>query len=311
MEANHLQTSPLFRVVCIQKVDLDTALTALLLGVRQGHEVRAVAGEAEAALLSNPEVACIECGGSGQTALNNWDHHNIDTPLPSAARQAWTQLLARCDEVDAAHQPFHDHLNRLVDYVDLLDTCGPQALRARSKLTKGAFPTLSHLFSGMLMTHPSPVDQLFRGMDILRTVLIEQIDPFGTMPRLHQWANYITAKQCSRDELESGCGKVRLFTTRGGRKAGFLESGQVGASRLLSERGCEVRVLYCPAFGPERLPKYTISSDTVHVAHLLSALDRLEKGWGGPSSGTLIASPRETGSRLKPSDVVALVTEEL
>ncbi|HID54984.1 TPA: hypothetical protein EYP37_00525, partial [Candidatus Poribacteria bacterium] len=90
------------RKVVIQKVDLDTALTAFILGVSEEDDITPVRDKASADDLLNPNVICIECGGSGQVELSNFDHHDTDEELPPACVQAYK---LRGDD---------EHLNRLV-----------------------------------------------------------------------------------------------------------------------------------------------------------------------------------------------------
>jgi len=75
--------------VVIQQADLDTSLTALILGVSPDDEVVAVQAKAAPEDLAHRDVLCIECGGSGQTDLNNFDHHDSAVSLPPACRQAF------------------------------------------------------------------------------------------------------------------------------------------------------------------------------------------------------------------------------
>jgi len=116
----------------IQKVDLDTCLTALILGVDPlADEVIVVKGEAGEEELSDPAVVCIEAGGSGRSDLNNFDHHDPDRYFEPACRQAWRRQ-GRADSENpypatgnfaAGRQAWvrqgaeDGHLARLVDYV--------------------------------------------------------------------------------------------------------------------------------------------------------------------------------------------------
>jgi hypothetical protein len=282
--------------VVIQQVDMDTALTAMILGVASTDEILISTHEASPEDLADPEVLCIEAGGSGQVALNNFDHHNTALPLPPACRQAL--------EVSGRNDPA---LHRLVDYVATLDAAGPTGLGPSP-----GFPTLSDVFSGMRLTIKDPVEQLKAGLAIFATVLGEQLDPFGLMPEKPEWRGWIEAKRRNDEELARAAVEAEVFVSSSGIKVGFLQTDCVGALGALYGLGCEVAIAYNPRFSPpsggEPIPKYTIGGNGVRVDHLLPHLNALEPGWGGPTHGTIIASPR-TGSRLDPETVKQLVRQ--
>lgn len=289
------------RKVVIQKADMDTVLTALLLGVSEQDEIIVVREKASPEDLADPNAICIECGGSGQTDLNDFDHHDTDKPLPPACVQAFPLHFSPQDK------PL---LERLVEYVSLLDTQGPEALKARSQLREGAFPTLSDIFSGMLLTTKEPKEQLLRGMEIFRTVLQEELDPFGLMPELPEWEEYTEAKRQNNEAIRKAVTNARFFETRSGLRAGFVETEVIGALGALYNLGCRVAIAYSPRFGNPPVPKYTIAGNGIRVDALLPILNEHEPGWGGPAHGTIIGSPR-TGSRLKPEGVIEIVQEHL
>lgn len=289
------------RRVIIQKVDMDTALTAFLLGVSEQDEIVVVRDQAGPEDLADPNVICIECGGSGQANLNNFDHHDTDKPLPPACVQAYRLRFEPKD---------NEPLEHLVEYVSLLDIRGPEALKTRSQLPEGAFPTLSDLFSGMLLITKDPKEQLLRGIEICRAVSQEEIDPFGLMPELGGWKEYIEAKRQNDAAIQRAIAHARFFETKGGLKAGFVETDVIGALGALYNLGCQIAIAYSPNFGNPPVPKYTIAGNSVRVASLLPILEEKEEGWGGPSHGTIIGSPRG-GSKLKPGEVIAIVQERL
>ncbi len=329
------------RKVVIRKVDMDTALTALLLGVTGADEIVVSREGAGREALEDPEVICIECGGSGQIHLNNFDHHDTPEELPPACRQAfealflrdpwrwsarnpeeWGRMMGPLEFTIAAHRfpdlpsdfdrrvAVQQEIERLVDYVSFLDIQGPEALKERSKLPKETFPTLSDVFSGMLLVTKDPKEQLLKGMEILRLVLTKGLDPFGLMPELPEWKEYIEAKRGNMELLREAISKAEFFETKGGLKAGFLETEAVGALGALYSLGCQVAVVYSPKFGDPPVPKYTIGGNGVQVDVLKPVLDKLEPGWGGPAHGTVLGSPFK-GSRLRPEEVKEIVRENL
>ncbi|HOJ43443.1 MAG TPA: hypothetical protein PLW88_00945 [Syntrophorhabdaceae bacterium] len=119
--------------VVIQKPDLDTCLTALILGISEKDEITTVEDKADEADINNPSVICIECGGTGLVELNNFDHHDPDRYFPPACIQAYESL--NCSDVK---------LIRLVEYVSLVDDRPENTLHI-------LFPSPSNIFSGMVL----------------------------------------------------------------------------------------------------------------------------------------------------------------
>lgn len=278
--------------VVIQQVDLDTALTAYLLGVTPADSVTIARGQAPAEDLADPTVCCIEAGGSGQVEYNNFDHHNTTEPLPPACVQA----LRFKGEATAWR-------GRLVEYVSALDegrmeTLGPSP----------GFPTLSAVFSGMRLTLRDPSAQLAAGLSILGTLEEMGLDPFGVMPQRPEWQSYLEARQREDEGMAEAGARAEVWVSKGGQILGFLETGFIGALRALYARGCAVAIAYAPAFGEPPVRKYTIGGNGVRVDHLLPILNALEPGWGGPSHGTIIGSPR-SGSGLEPGVVRRIVED--
>lgn len=314
-----------FRLVCIQKVDLDTALTALLLEVSKRDKILYLRKGAAQQYLADADVICIETGGSGQIELQNFDHHQTEKKLPSASRQAFeAKRIEHCPtgnmDSGAKRQSQHNFdgihscpvslMRQLVDYVDALDRFGPRALQQQNNCQAVGFPTLSHLFSGMLLITPDPVKQLFRGIDILKTVLRKHIDPFSLMPALPEWTQYLAAKQQEEEKLEKAAEKAMLFKTDKGKTVGYVESSAIGVGKALRRRGCDIIICYSDTFGSPPRPKFTISSDDIQVSQLLPELNYLEPGWGGPATGTIIGSPH-AGTNISPKRLRALVKSML
>lgn len=284
--------------VVIQQVDLDTCLTALLMGVTSGDEVVVVRGGASESDLLDPGTICIEAGGSGRIAEGNFDHHDAGGPVEPACRQAFT-----------VKHPLDTRLAGLVDYVAAHDVAagghtGQSSGRDRESLT------LPALFSGLRLTIPDAKEQLFAGLDVLRIVLAESIDPAGPMPDRAEWTTYVNAKRAAWKALKDLHNQAEIFETVSGLKAGFIESDAIGALGVLYSMDCDIAIAYSPRFkAPDGgvLPKYTIGGRSGgRVDSLLPALNALELGWGGPSHGTIIASPRN-GSQLRPKQVKGIV----
>lgn len=326
------------RKVVIQKVDLDTALTSFLLGVSSADDIVVVRGEAAAEDLANPEVICIECGGSGEVEKNNFDHHAPDKDLPPACVQAFQHYYRRdlflsptewgrhmtylefqlvpyvCPHLHNA--PFEarlavqEALATLVDYVAILDTRGPEELRQRSGLKEEAFPTLSDVFSGMLLCTKAPKEQLLLGISIFWALFEHNLHPFGVMPELPEWEEYIEAKRRHKEAVAKALGRAEFFMTRSGRRAAYIMAEEIGVVSALYSQGAEVVIAFCPRYGDPPGPKFTIAGHGVRVDHLLPYLSALEPGWGGPAHGTILGSLR-TGTNLTPQEIISLVREHL
>jgi hypothetical protein len=289
--------------IVVREVDLDTALSALLLGFSKEDRVAKRETEATPEDLADSSVFCIECGGSGDVAHGNFDHHDPARDLPSACVQAWQAALA-------AGRPFDAQLQRLVDYVSILDTQGPLGFSEHGPAPRSPYPTLSTVFSGMRTLNPDAKEQLLKGTAILRTVLERGIDPFGTMPDLPEWRPYVEAKANAAALLREAMKQAHFFSTRTGRRAGTLSTTAPGALGALYARGCEIALAQSPGSIP-RTWKYTIGATYgLDVSSLLPILHRLEQGWGGACSGTIIGSPHR-GSRITLDHLCAIVTEAL
>ncbi|MCX7965840.1 MAG: hypothetical protein N2596_04365 [Syntrophorhabdaceae bacterium] len=276
--------------VLIEKPDLDTCLTGLILGISSHDDIFIVEGKAEERDLLDSSVICIECGGSGLTSLNNFDHHEPHQYYPPACLQAYEHT--GCNDIK---------LKRLLDYVCLVDD-------RPEKHPLIAFPSLSNIFSGMLLVEKDPKKQFLKGMEMLKKVLNENIDPFSTMPDVYEWREFVEAKHKNLEETEHALKNTKYFFLNRGLKIGFLESTSIVGIGSLYRAGCDVVILYNPAYGEPPRRKYTISGKNKKVVHLISFFDNMEKGWGGRD--TIIGSPKK-GSTLTPEEVIEIVLKNL
>lgn len=278
------------RRVLIQKPDLDTCLTALILGVSEKDEITVLRGRAPDSDLNDPNVYCIESGGSGQVHLNNYDHHDPKQYFPPACRQVF----------DASHL-FSEKIHRLVEYVCMVD----ERINEHHPVP---FPSLSNIFSGMLFSESILLRQFFAGIQILRVVIDDAIDPFGTMPDLLAWRGYRQAKEENMAKLSSVKEGAFFFMSKEGDKVCFSESDVIGGIGALYNMGCDFVILLNPSFGNPPVRKYTIAGNGRKVSHLLSYIDSREPGWGGRDS--IIGSPRE-GSILEKELIIDLARKYL
>lgn len=271
----------------ITQPDLDTCLTAVVLGLPPDAEIVVAQGGASEADLADPAVTCIEAGGSGDTARNNWDHHDPGGPTEAACRQAF------------AARGGDDAMARLVDYVALVDTRPGETPRI-------PFPSLSALFSGLRLAVPDLRAQFAAGVSLLRAVWVDGLDPFGTLPERPEWLPWLDAKRQNLALLDDARARARIVATARGTVVGAVESEAFGAVGLLYEMGCAIAVVLHPRFGTPPVRKLTVAGSGVRVDWLRPALDAHEPGWGGPATGTILGSPR-AGTALTLDEVVDLV----
>lgn len=277
--------------VVIQKPDLDTCLTGLILGVEETDEVVAVRGDAAEADLKDRRVFCIEAGGSGMTQLGNFDHHNTDDYFPPACRQSYDHSNYRKERLD-----------QLVEYVSMVD-------ENRKDHPPAPFPSLSNLFSGMLFVEKGPILQFHAGIKLLRMVLAKGLDPFETMPALVEWETYVAAKLENQKQLAMILARAEFHTSRSGLRIGYSEQDAIGGIGILYKQGCHVVVLYSEKFGQPPMRKFTIAGNGIAVGHLKPFLSELESGWGG--TRTILGSPREKATRLSKEHLLSIVKEHM
>jgi len=297
--------------VQVGKIDLDTCGAAYLLGVSREDKIEVLrGGQASEEDLANPNVLCIEVGGSGRVAEGNFDHHGLGSKgLGSATLQAWQFY---CQERGLWS---NDHpLSSLVDYIDRLDRQGPQALGPRQA---GLFPTLSDVFAGMLLVTRDPAEQLHAGVKILREVNARGLTArtrgvYERMPveEVEGWFAFAEVKAENNRQVAKAVENAQWGATFSGLKLAWLETDFFGAPGALYGVGAQVVVAYSRHFGPAGVPKFTIAGNGIKVDAVLAELNAREPGWGGPATGTIIGSPRE-GSNLTLNEVVEVVTRLL
>lgn len=283
------------------KIDLDTVGVGFLFGITRQDKVEVLpTSQASEEDLSNPSILCIEVGGSGRVNEGNFDHHGLSnaTPLCSATWQAW-EAVGRPEET-----------KNLVHYIEILDVKGPQALREKEGYP--GFPTLSDVFSGVLLRKPKPLEQFHKGIEILSEVVQRKINPFERIPieEIPQWRSYAEAKAENDQQLAEAVKNAQWGQTREGLKIAWLETSFIGALQALYEASAQVVVVFHPAFGPAKVRKFTIAGNNVRVDAILPELNAREPGWGGPSTGTILGSPRG-GSKLTLNEVVEIVRKTL
>jgi hypothetical protein len=276
--------------VFFQKADMDTCLTALIMGVDAADDIIFIRGNAPKSALEDPSILCIECGGGGGMALKNLDHHVPDAKYPPACLQA------------LRFKPIHHApIVRLAEYVGLVD-------EGRHIDDPIPFPSLSAIFSGMLLTEHEPLRQFNKGIELFKEFLNQGFDPFQTLPDLPRWRAYRVAKAKNLRKNKGILAKSIFFKTDSGKTLGFVETDAFGGRGRLYAAGCDIVIMFHPAFGTPPLSKYTIASNVTDVIRLKPHFDQVERGWGGRSA--IIGSPRR-GTSLTRRQVLEIVLRHL
>ncbi|MCD5401818.1 hypothetical protein LR013_04425 [candidate division NPL-UPA2 bacterium] len=194
--------------VRIRKVDLDTIGAAYLLGVTRADNVQIVRGEVAIGDLVNPEVICLEVGGSGQIQLMNFDHHGENAPRHSAAWQA-LRYKNRFINAGGSHK---DRLNSgfaeyLAKYIDIMDVEGPgafrRAFREVKRKPKDFFPYLSDVISGILLVETDPLQAFFKGIEALESIRLSILRDEYKIPLIFPRRPLSEEEKISKDSLAS------------------------------------------------------------------------------------------------------------
>ncbi|MDR0881279.1 MAG: hypothetical protein LBP55_01850 [Candidatus Adiutrix sp.] len=265
--------------VIVRKPDLDAIGAAALAGVTQADWMLClVGGEAPADLLADPAILCLECGGSGQVNLGNFDHHGAEAPAATAVEQ------------------MYDHLGspsawrEIVDYIAWVDSGGLRGQASPSILAPET--TLSGLLSGLFLLEPDLAARFWLGAALVREAQLSGLAPWNLQPGLdhyYRWRVYAEAKSVARQSLVARRDQVRLIhSALAPWPILALSCDLPGAHGLLRDMGGRVRLAHRPG------DHFTISVDDdlrPWLAGLLEFLNQHDPGWGGPSGGAIIGSP--------------------
>ncbi len=296
----------------IRQADLDTVVAGYVLGASPDSEVTWVPGEASAEDLADPSVLCLECGGAGDTVRGNFDHHGTAAALAPACAQALATRSGADPKLAALVAATFDprpstrdlsgadpKLAALVAYAAAVDE-GRALPRVRR------WPDLSHLHSGVRLCHADQAEAFRQGLRLVAAVHRGGLPPWGPLPWRPEWAEYRAAKAVNRAALAGLGERARVFRTRLGRLAGWLEAPVPGVHGVLRSLGCEIGVAAAPPDPATGRRRMTIASPSLRVDGWLPVLAAREPGWGGPAHGTIVGSPWG-GSRLALESVVEMV----
>lgn len=278
------------------KADLDTVCTAVLMtsNLEQINLVK-LYDNATQDDLNNSEVLCIECGGDGQTELNNFDHHAKES-LICACGQAFQKLGSP------------QKLLKLIDYISFIDTgVGLYSCNIKPLISARA---LSSIFSGMMCLTPDEKQRFIKGYQIIKAVINsnEYRDSPWDIPLISpDFKMYYEAKILLTKKLDEELNNAKTVLIEN-LKVMVLHSENAGIHGLLKRNGADISIAI-----NDRLNKVTVSfSDrTVHYAKLLcNSLNNLEKGWGGHIERGIIASPFR-GTALDESCLISVLGKVL
>ena len=286
-----------FKNILFGKIDLDSIVTALVLGVNpEESNLQCKSGSASGEELLNPLTLCIEVGGTGRIDENNFDHHDSSERVDlSACAQALERLA------------------KLVHYVDEVD----RGVKFDLGKDQNCYPSLIQLVSGMLLTIKDPIDQMKEGLSILRVVLQSGLDPYGSMAKIVDYLPdakiWLENKRKHEQLFEEVCLSAKWFATKSGKKLAAVETTWVGVPGALYGKGAEIVIALNPNYerAGKNFRKFTIAGKDIVVTPVSEILNQLESGWGGPNHGTIIGSPVDYSSNLSLEEVIEIVISNL
>ncbi len=291
-----------WKKVQVGKIDLDTVGCGYLLEVSRKDLVEVLReGIATEEDLADPTVLCIEVGGAGRVNQNNFDHHEAGGPVESASLQAFeAKFETGCNSWGRSDNEVWRGMKALAEYINIVDTVGFGASPLQQEDRQ--FPHLSNVFAGMLLTEREPVQQFYKGIELLEEIIRSGQDPSKAIKGFDL---YVVAKMENNRKLAEAVKNAEWTQTIHGRTLAYLKTDSIGVPGALYAQGADVVVAYSPKYGSPPVPKFTIAAKNAKILKILSLLNDLEAGWGGPATGTIVGSPR-TGSRLSLEQVVEI-----
>lgn len=278
------------------KADLDTVSTAAMLTDSLDNlKIKHLENKATNRDLKDSSILCIECGGDGLCALNNYDHHENDD-LPCATVQAFNMIGAP------------ESFLQFVDHVSFIDT--------NTRLCNTLLPSnktgysVSALFSGMLYLYHDENERFTKGYALIKTILSSDdlLNTVWNIPLLSDnFKRYANAKTALQHHLSEEICKAKTFSIDG-YKFMILHSELAGVHGLLKRHGATISIAI-----NDNLHKISISfaQQTLPIAKfILEKLNRIETGWGGHIDKGIIASPYQ-GSSLTDIELCKIITETI
>ena len=276
------------------KADLDTVSTAAMLTDSLDNlNLKHLENKASDGDLKDSSILCIECGGDGLCALNNYDHHTNDC-LPCATVQAFNMI----------GKP--ESLLQFVDHVSYIDT-NTRLCNSPLPLNKSGY-SVSSLFSGMLYLYNDEIERFTKGYDLIKFILSSDnlLSSVWNIPLLSDnFKRYANAKSTMQQLLSDELCKAKIFCIEG-YQVMLLHSELAGIHGLLKRNGAAISIAI-----NDNLHKISISftPQTLHFGKIiLEKLNRIKPGWGGHIDKGIIASPYQ-GSSLTDIELCKIITE--
>uniref|UniRef100_UPI00402A7323 hypothetical protein n=1 Tax=Succinivibrio sp. TaxID=2053619 RepID=UPI00402A7323 len=276
------------------KADLDTVSTvAMLTDSLDNLKIKQLENKASESDLKDSSILCIECGGDGLCALNNYDHHKNDC-LSCATVQAFNMIGAP------------ERFLQFVDHVSYVDT-NTRLCNTPLPLNKSG-NSVSSLFSGMLYLYHDENERFTKGYELIKTILSSDdlLNSVWNIPLLSDnFKRYANAKSTMQQLLSDELCKAKIFCIEG-YQVMLLHSELAGVHGLLKRNGATISIAI-----NDNLHKISISftKQTLPLAKfILEKLNRIEAGWGGHIDKGIIASPYQ-GSSLTDTEICKILTE--
>lgn len=286
------------------KLDLDAISTAIAAMIVYPGTPLATAntstpeGKAQLAeWLADPEVMCIEVGGSGQTDLLNFDHHQPGLELACALAQFFTKNGG----IPA--------WRKLAEYVNAFDSNGPSAVRDL---------TVANIEKGMRLLAE---DQKWSTEKLLAEVkaLLNAVLDFGgeadnaevvaKVAAMEAFSPAIT-RVAEEDRLIADLkAAIKTVELPSGKKLGVVSSTYRGnAAAIVTGSGNEYAAVFNPAF---QGGKWTFSVAFAHksgdLTAFFAALSKIEPGVGGRAT----VGGSAPASKLAAEQIIAAAKETL
>lgn len=314
-----------FNQIRVEKTDLDT-IGSFFLHKYAGRIddsclITCLRSQASPEDLTNPQTLCLECGGSGQTALGNFDHHQEGGPEESATLQTLKTL---------PKAKLNLNISYLASYIDNIDRLSPEQIREKYQTLE--FPTLSDIISGINLKHSrSPETVMKEGERVIRTLINSGLKPTGPISGFNEYAEL---KKSNDAQIELVRQHTRFIQSHGNTQIGYLQTTFFGAPGIIYEEGRKnfgpdqiiIAVAHNPQFGPEKNEnKFTIGlnlspqqarENNISLKILADQLNNpaidpsvnpaTGTTWGGPPTGTIIGSPKG-GSTISLEKVIEII----
>ena len=179
-----------WKEVVVGSTGFDIVSLAFLLGVTRAENVT-IRTRATSAELLDPEILCLGAGRSSGFEKSNYDYgdygsggHGESLAKRVHETSRWEMSFWRTRRVsdDAGlgltSEELRRRVARFVEYAYFIHELGEEAVGIRV----GVYAqTLVGVFNQMMAHEKDPVEQFFKGIDILAEVVRKGLDPFGAI----------------------------------------------------------------------------------------------------------------------------------